>query len=133
MIARPDTSDLSWLLAQFADDAGVAHAIAVSSDGLLLAASGDLPEDRAEQLAAIAAGTASLAEGGARLLNGGRVVQTVIEMSVGLLFLMTIGDGSCLAVLAPRGCDVGKIGYEMTLLVDRVGAVLVPDSRQTSS
>ncbi|HEY3505454.1 MAG TPA: roadblock/LC7 domain-containing protein [Actinocatenispora sp.] len=132
MIARPDTSDLSWLLAQFADDAGVAHAIAVSSDGLLLAASGDLPEDRAEQLAAIAAGTASLAEGGARLLSGGRVVQTVIEMSVGLLFLMTIGDGSCLAVLAPRGCDVGKIGYEMTLLVDRVGAVLVPDSRQTS-
>ncbi|GAA4203750.1 roadblock/LC7 domain-containing protein [Actinocatenispora rupis] len=132
MIARPDTSDLSWLLAQFADDAGVAHAIAVSSDGLLLAASGDLPEDRAEQLAAIAAGTASLAEGGARLLNGGRVVQTVIEMSVGLLFLMTIGDGSCLAVLAPRGCDVGKIGYEMTLLVDRVGAVLVPETRQTS-
>ncbi|MGA8116015.1 MAG: roadblock/LC7 domain-containing protein [Actinocatenispora sp.] len=132
MIARPDTSDLSWLLAQFAEDAGVAHAIAVSSDGLLLAASGDLPEDRAEQLAAIAAGTASLAEGGAQLLSGGQVVQTVIEMSVGLLFLMSIGDGSCLAVLAPRGCDVGKIGYEMTLLVDRVGAVLVPDSRQTS-
>ncbi len=129
MIARADTSDLSWLLAQFAEDAGVAHAIAVSSDGLLLAASGELPEDRAEQLAAIAAGTNSLAEGGATLLDGGQVVQTVIEMSVGVLFLMSIGDGSCLAVLAPRGCDVGKIGYEMMLLVDRVGTVLVPESR----
>lgn len=129
MIARPDTSDLSWLLAQFAEDAGVAHAVAVSSDGLLLAASGDLPEDRAEQLAAIAAGTASLAEGGAKLLDGGQVKQTVIEMASGLLFLMSIGDGSCLAVLAPRGCDAGKIGYEMSLLRDRVGAVLVPESR----
>lgn len=129
MTARPETSDLGWLLAQFADDAGVAHAIAVSSDGLLLAASGNLPEDRAEQLAAIAAGTASLADGSARLLNAGQVVQTVVEMEVGLLFLMAIGDGSCLAVLAPRGCDVGKIGYEMTLLVDRVGMALVPDTR----
>lgn len=129
MIARPETSNLGWLLAQFADDAGVAHAIAVSSDGLLLAASGDLPADRGEQLAAIAAGTTSLADGGARLLGAGDVVQTVIEMEVGLLFLMSIGDGSSLAVLAPRGCDVGKIGYEMTLLVERVGASLVPDSR----
>lgn len=129
MTARSETSDLGWLLAQFADDAGIAHAIAVSSDGLLLAASGNLPEDRAEQLAAIAAGTASLADGSARLLDAGQVVQTVIEMEVGLLFLMAIGDGSCLAVLAPRGCDVGKIGYEMTLLVDRVGVALVPDSR----
>jgi len=126
---KPDMSSLGWLLAQFAEDAGVAHAIAVSSDGLPLAASGDLPEERAEQLAAIAAGTTSLADGGARLLEGGRVVQTVIEMEVGLLFLMSISDGSCLAVLAPKGCDVGKIGYEMTLLVDRVGAVLVPDKR----
>jgi uncharacterized protein len=131
MIARPETNDLGWLLAQFAEDAGVAHAVAVSSDGLLLAASGNLPEDRAEQLAAIAAGTSSLADGGARLLDGGSVVQTVIEMSVGLLFLMSIGDGSCLAVLAPRGCDVGKIGYEMTLLVDQVGAVLEPESRSS--
>lgn len=128
MTASPP-SNLSWLLSQFADDASVAHAVAVSSDGLLLAASGDLPADRAEQLAAIAAGTTSLADGGARLLDGGRVVQTVIEMEVGLLFLMSISDGSCLAVLAPRGCDVGKIGYEMTLLVDQVGAALAPDAR----
>ena len=46
--------DLSWLLANFADRVpGVAHAVAVSADGLLLAASRDLPRDRADQLAAI--------------------------------------------------------------------------------
>ena len=46
------TQDLGWLLANFADRVpGVAHAIAVSADGLLLAASRDLPRDRADQLA----------------------------------------------------------------------------------
>jgi uncharacterized protein len=129
MLARPETADLDWLLSRFADDAGVAHAIAVSADGLLLATSSNLPAERAEQLAAVAAGTVSLAQGGARLLEAGEMVQTVIEMALGLLFLMSIGDGSCLAVLAPRGCDVGRVGYEMTLLVERVGAVLIPDSR----
>jgi predicted regulator of Ras-like GTPase activity (Roadblock/LC7/MglB family) len=38
------TQDLGWLLANFADRVpGVAHAVAVSADGLLLAASRDLP------------------------------------------------------------------------------------------
>lgn len=128
MTARPDGT-MGWLLAQFARDAGAAHAIAVSADGLLLASSGRLPTEAGEQLAAIAAGTTSLAAGGAELLGGGRVVQTVVEMSVGLLFLMSIGDGACLAVLAPPDCDVGRIGYEMTRLVDRVGPVLNPGHR----
>ena len=49
------TQDLGWLLANFADRVpGVAHAVAVSADGLLLAASRDLPRDRADQLSAIA-------------------------------------------------------------------------------
>ncbi|BCJ33577.1 dynein regulation protein LC7 [Actinocatenispora thailandica] len=123
---------MGWLLAQFARDVGAAHAIAVSADGLLLASSGRLAADAREQLAAIAAGTTSLAAGGAQLLGGGRVVQTVVEMSVGLLFLMSIGDGACLAVLAPPDCDVGRIGYEMTRLVDRVGSVLNPGQRSVT-
>ena len=42
------TQDLGWLLANFADRVpGVAHAVAVSADGLLLASSRDLPRDRA--------------------------------------------------------------------------------------
>ena len=61
------TQDLGWLLANFADRVpGVAHAIAVSADGLLLAYSRDLPRDRADQLAAIASGLVSLTQGAAR-------------------------------------------------------------------
>jgi len=45
------TQDLSWLLANFADRVpGVAHAVAVSADGLLLASSRDLPRDRWERV-----------------------------------------------------------------------------------
>jgi predicted regulator of Ras-like GTPase activity (Roadblock/LC7/MglB family) len=126
--------DMSWLLTNFADQvAGIAHVIAVSADGLLLAASRGLPEDRADQLAAIAAGVVSLTQGTARYFNGGGVLQTIVEMDGGYLFLMSISDGSCLAVLAGRGCDVGQVGYEMALLVERVGQALVPAPRQSVS
>ncbi|SRR5690554_5119202 len=122
--------DMSWLLANFVDETpGVAHAIAVSSDGLLLASSRDLPRDRADQLAAVTSGLVSLTQGAARLLEAGGVLQNVVEMDGGFLFLMAISDGSALAALAARNCDVGQVGYEMALLVERVGNALSPVPR----
>ncbi|MBX6723197.1 MAG: roadblock/LC7 domain-containing protein [Dactylosporangium sp.] len=122
--------DMSWLLTNFADSvAGIAHVVAVSADGLLLASSRDLPPDRAEQLAAIVAGVISLTDGASRAFDGGSVLQTIIEMDGGYLFLMSISDGSALGVLAARSCDVGQVGYEMALLVERVGAALNPGRR----
>ncbi len=124
------TQDLGWLLANFADRVpGVAHAVAVSADGLLLAASRDLPRDRADQLAAIASGLVSLTQGAARCFEAGGVNQTVVEMDRGYLFLMSISDGSCLAVLAAPNCDIGLVAYEMTLLVERVGQQMTPELR----
>jgi uncharacterized protein len=35
--------------------------------------------------------------------------QTVVEMDRGLLVVMAINDGSCLAVLAGSSCDVGVV------------------------
>ena len=126
--------DMGWLLNNFADQvSGVAHTVAVSADGLLLAATRALPEDRADQLAAIAAGVVSLTQGTSRYFNGGAVLQTIIEMDGGYLFLMSISDGSCLAVLASRTCDVGQVGYEMALLVERVGQALTPAARSSVS
>ena len=89
------TQDLGWLLANFADRVpGVAHAIAVSADGLLLASSRDLPRDRADQLAAVASGLTSLTAGASRIFEGGSVNQTVVEMERGFLFIMSVSDGS---------------------------------------
>ena len=123
-------SRFGWLVTNFVERVpGVAHAVVVSADGLLLTSSTGLPRDRADQLAAVAAGLVSLTAGGARCFEAGTVVQTVVEMERGFLLLMSISDGSCLTVLAAPNCDIGLIGYEMTLLVDRVGQLLTPELR----
>ena len=93
----------------------------MSADGLLMAASASIPGERAEQVAAVSSGLASLAVGAARLFEGGAVLQTVVEMEHGYLMLMSVGDGSNLAVLTQEAADIGQVGYEMALLVDRVG------------
>ncbi|MFC7530409.1 roadblock/LC7 domain-containing protein [Actinoplanes sp. GCM10030250] len=134
MTRPPTMHDMGWLLSNFADSvAGIAHVVAVSADGILLASSRDLPTDRAEQLAAITCGVVSLTDGASRMFSAGEVQQTIIEMESGYLFLMTISDGSSMAVLAARSCDVGQVGYEMALLVERVGAALSPAPREAVS
>jgi predicted regulator of Ras-like GTPase activity (Roadblock/LC7/MglB family) len=125
-----DARDLNWLIGNFATKTpGVAHAMVVSADGLPVAVSERLDRPMADQLAAIASGLASLTQGAARLLDRGVVKQTMVEMDRGLLVVMSISDGSCLAVLAAPSCDIGLIGYEMALLVARTGEVLTPELR----
>jgi predicted regulator of Ras-like GTPase activity (Roadblock/LC7/MglB family) len=119
-----------WLVDDFVNRVpGVAHALVVSTEGMPLTASAHLPRDRADQLAAVASGLVSLAQGAARCFDAGQVVQTVVELERGIMLLMSISDGSSLAVLAAPNCDIGLVGYEMTLLVDRVGQRLSPHLR----
>jgi hypothetical protein len=72
---------------------------------------------------------ASLSQGAAHYFDAGLVRQTVVEMQRGFLLVMAISDGSCLTVLAASSCDVGVVGYEMAVLVTRVGDVLTPTLR----
>jgi uncharacterized protein len=121
--------DLNWLVTNLVDRVPDAvHAVAVSSDGLLLAKSSGFPDQRADQLAAITAGLASLTEGAARIFDGGPVVQAVVEMDRGVLIVTAISDGASLAVLATT-VDLGLVAYEMTLLAERMGRVLTPAAR----
>src|ERR687898_1808305 len=125
-----EASDFNWLVGNFARRTpGVAHAMVVSADGLPVAVSERLDRPKADQLAAIASGLASLTEGASRCFDGGLVTQTVVEMDRGFLFVMSISDGSLLAVLATSSCNVGVVAYEMTVLVTRVGDVLTPSLR----
>jgi uncharacterized protein len=122
--------DLNWLVTNFAEQVpSVAHAIVVSSDGLAVAYSRGFPPDRADQLAAVTAGLASLTEGACRMFEAGSVTRTVVDMEQGLLVVMAIADGSSLAVLVADDCDMGLVAYEMSLLVERVGGVLTPEVR----
>jgi predicted regulator of Ras-like GTPase activity (Roadblock/LC7/MglB family) len=125
-----DARNLNWLVANFAKATpGVAHAMVLSADGLPVAVSERLDRPQADQLAAIASGLASLTLGAARCFEGGLVKQTWVEMERGFLFVMSISDGSCLAVLAISTCNVGVVAYEMAVLVARVGLVLTPSLR----
>ena len=131
---RHDERDLDWLVTRFVEDVpDAAHAILLSADGLLMACSTSLPEDRAEQVAAVSSGLASLAVGASRLFDGGAVLQTIVEMEHGYLMLMSVGDGSTLAVLTQESADIGQVGYEMALLVARVGAAVQAQPRLSAS
>ncbi|MDX6392078.1 MAG: uncharacterized protein QOJ73_3141 [Streptosporangiaceae bacterium] len=129
----PPTQNLNWLITAFVERASsVAHAIVVSADGLPLAVSRDLPPDRVDQLAAVTSGLTSLTLGGARMFKAGAVNQTVVEMHRGLLIVMSISGGSSLAVLAAPDCDMGLVAYEMALLAEQAGRVLMPEVRGMS-
>lgn len=121
---------LDWLLTTFAQRVpNVVHALAVSVDGLAIAASENLPTDRCDQLSAITSGLASLTVGAATCLSTGPVRQTVVDMDGGVLLVMAVGDRAQLAVLGAPGCDLGQMGYESALLAHRVASALEPGSR----
>ncbi|WP_433280433.1 roadblock/LC7 domain-containing protein [Pseudonocardia xinjiangensis] len=126
MIGRP----LDWLLVEFARETpGVVQALVVSGDGLRLATSPGMADGLADQLSAAASGLVSLAKGTALLLRAGPVTQTILEMDDGYLFVTAISHGATLAVHAGRRCDMGMVGYEMTMLASRVGHALTPATR----
>ena len=126
--ASAEVRNFNWLLSSFVESTpGVTDAVAVSSDGLLMAMSSSLERAGAEQLAAIIAGMTSLAESTARCFALGGLEQVIVAMQEGYLFVSSVSDGSSLGVVADGRCDIGAVGYQMTLLVQRVGAALSPD------
>ena len=122
--------DLNWLVNDFANRVvDVAHAVVVSADGVPLALSEHIPDAYAMQFAAITSGLVSLMQGAARIFEAGQPTQALVEMQGGLMFVMSITDGSSLAVLASLECDTDLVSYEMTRLVEAVGDILTPAAR----
>jgi uncharacterized protein len=123
-------TNVNWLVANFVERVpGVSEAVVVSSDGLPMALSGGLDRDAADRFAAVASGLIGLAYGAAGRFGGGRVNEIIIEMEHAFLFVTGVSDGSCLAVVADADCDVGLVGYEMAVLVDKTGPFLTPELR----
>jgi predicted regulator of Ras-like GTPase activity (Roadblock/LC7/MglB family) len=123
--ANGTSGELNWLLDELVERvASIRQALVLSSDGLPTGLSKDLTREDSEHLAAVSSGFHSLAKGVGRHFEAGNVRQTVVELDEAFLFVTAAGDGSCLAVLADAGADIGQVAYEMTLLVKRVGAHL---------
>jgi uncharacterized protein len=122
---------LSWLITDFKMRVvDVAHAIVVSADGIPLAVSDTIRPDSVTKLCAITSGLVGLADGAARMFDGGTVAQSLVSMDRGFMLVRAIGGGSHLAVLANKDCDMEVVVYEMGLLAEAVGHVLTPAPRR---
>ncbi|NEB79409.1 dynein regulation protein LC7 [Streptomyces sp. SID14478] len=133
---RGDSQTFNWLLANFVRGTdGVRDAVAVSSDGLLIAVSDGLGRTEADHLAAIVSGLSSLARSASKRYSFDGVKLIMIEMGRGFLLVSAIRDGSCLGVLADSSGELGLVGYEMAVLAERAGDLLTPaliaDLRET--
>ena len=133
--AHTDRHQFGWLLGNFVHQTdGVREAVAVSSDGLLIASSDGLSRTDADHLAAIVSSLASLGRSAARRYDFDGLKLVMIEMKRGFLLVSTIAGGSCLGVVAEGDSDLGLIGYEIASLAERFGPLLTPalisESRQ---
>jgi|SRR6185503_3906851 predicted regulator of Ras-like GTPase activity (Roadblock/LC7/MglB family) len=122
-----EAKTFNWLLDSFAGNtAGVIEAIAVSSDGLLMAMSKVSDRPNAERLAAVVSGMTSLAGGAAGWYSLGVLNRVIVDMSEGYLLVSSISSGSVLGVVASQSADLSTVAYEMTLFAGRAGAALTP-------
>ncbi|MFK0152649.1 roadblock/LC7 domain-containing protein [Streptomyces sp. NPDC090499] len=122
-----DSRTFNWLLVNFVKSTdGVRDAVAVSSDGLLIAVSDGLGRTEADHLAAIVSGLSSLARSASKRYSFDGVKLIMIEMGRGFLLVSAIRDGSCLGVLADSSGELGLVGYEMAVLAERAGDLLTP-------
>ena len=121
----PET--FNWLIVNFVRNTdGVRDAVAVSSDGLLIAMSEGLDRAAADHLGALVSGLVSLGKSASRRYDFDGLKLIMIEMRRGFLLVSAIADGSCIGVLADSECDIGLIGYEIAVLADRAGTLLTP-------
>lgn len=126
-VLSPDAEAFTWQLDTFTSTTvGVLGAVAVSSDGLLVAASSIDNRANADRLAAVVSGMASLATGAAHGYALGLLNRVVVDMSDGYLLISALGSGSVLGVVAERSTDVATAAYEMTLFATRAGSRLTP-------
>jgi uncharacterized protein len=117
----------NWVLGRFATGtAGVIEAIAVSSDGLLIAMSDTLARADADRLAAITSAINSLATGASRVYDLGMANKVIIDLDRGYLLVSSLSTGSSLGVLATKEANLGVLAYEMALFANRAGDVLTP-------
>src|SRR5262245_24662554 len=114
----------NWLLSQFAANTSeVIDAIAVSSDGLLIAMSNRLDRANADRLAAITSAIVSLANGAARVYDMGAPKKVIIDLDGGYLLVTAISSGAALGVLASRAANLAN---EMAVFANRAGEMITP-------
>jgi predicted regulator of Ras-like GTPase activity (Roadblock/LC7/MglB family) len=128
--AKKNEEQLGWLLDNLVSRVqNVREGLLLSRDGLVVARSSNITQEQGDHLSALAAGVHSLARGAGQHIGGGDVRQTIIELDSAFLFVMAAGNGTCLAIVAEHGANLGVMAYEMTMLIRRMGTHLTAAPR----
>jgi uncharacterized protein len=125
-----ETADLDWVMTGLKKKVpGVLHALTATADGLYLASTPGLDDATRTLLSSITSGIASLTASAAATCGADHPVQTLVEIDRGFMIVASIADTAAVIVLTSREVDLGLIGYELGLLVQRIGRVLTPELR----
>ncbi|WP_380167019.1 roadblock/LC7 domain-containing protein [Jannaschia sp. R86511] len=125
-------ADLDWVMSGLKKKVpGVLHALTATADGLHLASTPGLDPATQKLLSSITSGLASLTVSAAATCGAERPVQTLVEIDRGFMIVASIADTAAVIVLTSREVDLGLVGYELGLLVQRIGRVLTPELRGT--
>lgn len=121
---------LGFLLDRLCDaDPEIAHGIAISVDGIPMAASAQVNVQVRDQLAASAVGHMSLANGISEMMRAGGVERIVINMGHGWVLIQQPHPHVVLIVLATHNADLGLVDDQLMRLGEAIGPVLDPGAR----
>lgn len=119
------TDNLAKLLDDLVDRVTEAeHAVALSPDGLLLAASRGVDQRLAEEVSSVVSGLQALALATSRHAGTGTVRQIIVEMWRAFLFITSTRGGAIIAVQFNGDAEVGSIAYEVALFAGKANDYL---------
>ncbi|MCU4750250.1 roadblock/LC7 domain-containing protein [Streptomyces sp. G-5] len=128
------TTDLGWILdEEIMPQPGAVHALLLSGDGLLIAASKGAEKDLADPVAAAVSGLQALSRemaGFAGCVGAAATwEQTFLEFVGGAVMIMAAGQGTYLAVSMTADADYETVGYAARKTVDRLSQAMGVDAR----
>ncbi|GAB2964672.1 hypothetical protein GCM10027280_61950 [Micromonospora polyrhachis] len=110
------TGTLTELLDDFVNRVPeVRQALALSPDGLRLAASREVDDELAEQMSSLAAGLQALALAAGREHGAKSVQQIVVQMVEAYLFVAATRGGAIFVVLFTADAEIGDLAYEVAV------------------
>ncbi|MDI6100815.1 roadblock/LC7 domain-containing protein [Actinoplanes sp. NEAU-A12] len=124
---------LGFLLDRFcSENPDVSHALAVSGDGIPLAASGGVDPAIRDQLGASTSGLIGLAVGMASFMRAGEVHDIVVNFDSGWVIVQRPSRRLVLTALAGFDAEMGRVHHELVRLGEAAGRVLEPGPRVTA-
>lgn len=121
------TADLQWQVGDFVETTdGVRHALVLSPAGQVLASSGALDRDQADQFATVVFTLGVLAQSLDTVCGTGLPRRTMVDLRDGVLCLKALPGGFFLAVMAASDGSSRQVGSEATCLAARIGTILRP-------